>query len=85
MCLKLTIIKIFMWKYNYSLFWNFSKKSYYVETSQLTCKALQLTGFYMIWGFSERFFRGDYNEDTIKIILHFYLSSEYTTQIDSTS
>ena len=79
MWLKLTIIKIFISKYNYSLFLNFSKKSYYVETSQLTCKALQLTGFYMTQGFSERFFRGHCNKDTMKIILPFYLSSEYTT------
>ena len=38
----------------------FSKISYHRETNQLTCKALQLTGLYMIRGFSERRFRRDF-------------------------
>ena len=38
----------------------FSKNSYHIETSQLTCKALQLTGFYMIRVFSEKYFRRDF-------------------------
>ena len=29
---------------------SFSKSSYYIETSQMICKALQLTGFYVIRG-----------------------------------
>ena len=47
-----------MKKYNFSLFEN--KNSYYIETSQLICKALQLAGFYVIWVFSEMCFCTDF-------------------------
>ena len=50
-----------MKKYNYSLLEIlFSKNSYHIETHQLTSKALQLTGFYVIRVFSERCFPKDY-------------------------
>ena len=39
----------------------FIKDSYYIEISQLTCFANQLTVFYMIQVFTERYFRTDYN------------------------
>ena len=38
----------------------FSKNSNYIETSQLICEALYLTGFYVIRVFSERCFRTDF-------------------------
>ena len=36
-----------------------SKNSCYIETSQMICKALQLTGFYAVRVFSERCFQTD--------------------------
>ena len=38
----------------------FSKNSHHIESSQLTCEMLQLTGFYMIQVFSESCFWTDY-------------------------
>ena len=50
-----------MKKYNYSLFGNtFQQKLFHTKTSQLTCKTLQVPGFYMIQVFSKRCFRTDY-------------------------
>ena len=38
----------------------FSKKLYHIETSPLICYANQLSGCYMIRGFTERYFQIDY-------------------------
>ena len=39
----------------------FSKKLYLKETSQISCNANRMTGFYIIQAFTERFFRTDYS------------------------
>ena len=50
-----------MKKYSQGLFRNtFSKNSYHIKTSQLTSKALQLTGFYMMQDFSGQSFQTDF-------------------------
>ena len=48
----------------------FSKNSYHIETNQLICFMLQLTGFYMIRGFTERYFLTNYSYILEK---HFHL------------
>ena len=54
----------------------FSKNSYHIETNQLICFTHQLTGFYMIRGFTERYFLTDYSYILEK---HFHLinTSDY--------
>ena len=42
---------------------SFSKNSYYIETSELTCVAIQLTGICMMWVFTERYFGTDNNDN----------------------
>ena len=39
----------------------FGKTFYHIENSQSICKANQLTGFYVIQGFTEKHLRADYN------------------------
>ena len=56
----------------------FSKNSYYIETSQLICKALQLTGFCAIRVFSERCFRTDFK--TVFVFSPFQWSHDLTWQ-----
>ena len=40
---------------------SFSKNVYHIETSQLICFVNQLTGFYMMQGFTERYFQTGYS------------------------
>ena len=56
----------------------FSKNSYHIETSQLICKALQLTGFYIIRVFSEKCFRTDFK--TVFVFSPFQWSHDLTWQ-----
>ena len=46
----------------------FSRAPYHIEANQLVCKANQLTGFYLIWVFTERYFRIDYIYSRINVL-----------------
>ena len=53
----------------------FSQNSYHIETIQLIYFANQLTGFYMIQGFTERYFRIECTRQSItfRLVQHFNL------------
>ena len=44
---------------------SFINTSHHIETNQMICKANQMTGFYMKWVWTERYFRIDHNHSRI--------------------
>ena len=57
----------------------FSKNLYHIETIQLICFANRLTGFYMMQGFTGRYFRIERTRHSVifKIVQHFNLFTFY--------